>query len=164
MKSSVLLFCPILLVAHGALAAPATERLSDQASPQQLIAARVEWFGEENPNRPLTDEEFNTVVARAAGVEIRLDTSRFVGEAGRIFLRLPGNIRGLKSANALRMEWKTQGVFAAGTVVAGNRAQIFQGTIPGPLMTDIFDFTMYIDSRDLTEPFSFDPIYEIDLD
>ena len=40
--------------------------------------------------------------------------------------------------------------------------QIFEGPIPGPLMTDIFDFTMYIDSRDWVVPLSFDPIYEID--
>ncbi|MCZ6717636.1 MAG: hypothetical protein O6944_00515, partial [Gammaproteobacteria bacterium] len=73
-------------------------------------------------------------------------------------------IRGLRSPNAIRLEWKTQGIFNNGSVVAGNRHQIFEGPIPAPLMTDIFDFTMYIDSRDLVVPLSFDPIYEIDVD
>ena len=161
MKTPILTFFALLLAVPTVWSA--TERLNDQASPRQVVEATVEWFGEHDSDR-LTDEEFNTSVARASEVEIRLDTARFVGQQGRIFLRLPTRIRGLRSPNALRMEWKTQGVFAAGSVVAGNRAQIFEGIIPGPLMTDIFDFTMYIDSRDLVVPLSFDPIYEIDVE
>ncbi len=158
MKTAIALCCSLLFPVPSALA---TERLSDRASPQQVVEAPVHWLGEQNPDK-LTDEEFNTMVAEARGVEIRLDTARFVGQPARIFLRLPARIRGLRSPNAIRLEWKTQGIFAAGSVVAGNRAQIFEGTIPGPLMTDIFDFTMYIDSRDFVAPMSFDPIYEID--
>ena len=159
MKTPILTFSALLLAVPTVWSA--TERLNDQASPRQVVEAKARWLGEQNPDK-LTDEEFNTMVAEALAVEIRLDTARFVGQGARIFLRLPARIRGLKSPNAIRLEWKTQGIFAAGSVVAGNRAQIFEGTIPGPLMTDIFDFTMYIDSRDLVVPLSFDPIYEID--
>ncbi len=158
---------PILTLFALLVAVPtvwsATERLNDQPSPRQVVEATAHWLGEQNTDK-LTDEEFNTMVAEARGVEIRLVTARFVGQPARIFLRLPARIRGLRSPNAIRLEWKPQGIFAAGSVVAGNRAQIFEGPIPGPLMTDIFDFTMYIDSRDLVVPLSFDPIYEIDVD
>ncbi len=162
MKTPILTFFALLLTVP-LVAWPATERLNDQPSPRQVVEATAHWLGEQNTSR-LTDEQFNTMVAEARGVEIRLVTARFVGQPARIFLRLPAQIRGLRSPNAIRLEWKTQGIFAAGSVVAGNRAQIFEGPIPGPLMTDIFDFTMYIDSRDLVVPLSFDPIYEIDVD
>ncbi len=162
MKTPILTFFALLLTVP-LVAWPATERLNDQPSPRQVVEATAHWLGEQNTDK-LTDEEFNTMVAEARGVEIRLVTARFVGQQGRIFLRLPTRIRGLRSPNAIRLEWKTQGIFDNGSVVAGNRAQIFEGTIPGPLMTDIFDYTMYIDSRDLVVPLSFDPIYEIDVE
>ncbi len=161
MKTPILTFFALLLTVP-LVAWPVTERLNDQPSPRQVVQATAHWLGEQNTDK-LTDEEFNTMVAEARGVQIRLVTARFIGQQARIFLRMPVRIRGLRSPNAIRLDWKTQGIFDNGSVVAGNRAQIFEGPIPGPLMTDIFDFTMYIDSRDLVVPLSFDPIYEIDV-
>lgn len=142
--------------------ASAAERLSDSASPRQRVSAEVEWLGADRPMEKLTVQELNTILARVQGPEVVLDTSRFVGQRAQIFLSLPLPILGLRSPNGLRMEWRTRGVFEAGFVVPGNRSLIFQGEIVKPMLTDIFDFTIRIDSREATAMPILEPIYEIE--
>jgi len=137
------------------------ERLDDSASPRQRVEATVEWFAEASPE-DLSEDEFHTVIARVSGVEVRLDTSPFAGREARIFLRVPVQVRGLRSPNGMRIDWRTQGLFADGSVVPGNRTVIFDGVVPATTMADIFDFVLYIDSRELFPPLAFEPIYEID--
>lgn len=143
------------------LPAAGGERLDDSASPRQRVEATVEWLAEGHPD-DLSDDEFHTVVGRVSAVEVRLDTARFAGREAQIFLRVPVQVRGLRSPNGLRVEWRTQGVFADGSVVPGGRTKIFEGVVPGAVMADIFDFVLYVDSRELFPPLAFEPIYEID--
>lgn len=138
----------------------AMERLNDSASPRQRVVASVEWLSPER-SRHLGTEELNQMVATVRGLEVVLDTSRFLGREVEIFLRLPVRIRGLRSATGMRLDWRTQGKFNEGSVVPGDRELLFRGTIETPLLSDIFDFTVFIDSREVVRGLDFEPIYEI---
>lgn len=146
----------------GLANAQTIERLDDSASPQQRVVASVAW---ELPNKVvgLSDEQLNTMLAVIDDFELRLDTSKFEGQQARIFLTLPVSIRGLRRPDGLRMSWKTEGLFENGSVTPGDRALIFDGVIPTPLMTDIFDITLTVDTREVIGGLNFDPIYEIEV-
>ena len=155
------LFVMLLGCVVGVANAQITERLDDSASPRQRLEARVAW---EAPNEVLglSEEQLNSMLAFIDDFELRLDTSKFEGERARIFLTLPISVRGLRRADGMVMAWKTEGVFENGSVTPGDRALIFDGVIPGPLMTDIFDITLTIDTREVIGGLNFDPIYEIE--
>ncbi len=139
----------------------AAKRLDDSASPRRRVVAEVEWVGA-NRISELSDDELNMMVAYVRGLEVILDTSDFLGKKARIFLGLPSHIRGLRGASGFRMEWQTNGLFSTGSVAPGNRQLIFEGTITAEKLTDIFDFTIHIDTREVTQGLNFDPIYEIE--
>ncbi len=139
----------------------AAKRLDDSASPRRRVVAEIEWVGTDRVSE-LSDNELNLMVAYVRGLEVILDTSAFLGKEVRIFLGLPSRIRGLQGASGFRMEWQTNGLFSTGSVVPGNRQLIFEGTITAEKLTDIFDFTIHIDTREVTQDLNFDPIYEIE--
>ncbi len=139
----------------------AAKRLDDSASPRKRVVAQVEWVGADRMSH-LSEDELNKMVAHIRGLEVILDTSAFLGKKARIFLGLPSRIRGMRGATGFRMEWQTQGLFSTGSVVPGNRQLIFEGTITAKQLTDIFDITIYIDTREMTQALNFDPIYEIE--
>ena len=155
---------PIIFFAAviGTVNAQTVERLDDSASPQQRVVASVAW---ELPNKVmgLSDEQLNTMLAVIDDFELRLDTSKFEGQQARIFLTLPVSIRGLRRPDGLRMSWKTEGLFENGSVTPGDRALIFDGVVPAALMTDIFDITLTVDTREVIGGLNFDPIYEIEI-
>ncbi len=139
----------------------AAKRLDDSASPRRRVVAEIEWLGTDRISEP-TDNELHGMVAYVRGLEVILDTSDFLGKKARIFLGLPSHIRGLRGASGFRMEWQTNGLFSTGSVAPGNRQLIFEGTITAEQLTDIFDFTIRIDTREVTQALNFDPIYEIE--
>lgn len=141
----------------------AGERLDDTASPRQRVVASVEWAGEDKLSEDLSPDELNGAVARIDGLEVMLDTAAFVGQRAQIFLSLPIQIRGLRNTNGLRMEWRTRGTFQPGSVFPGNRFLIFNGVIPGPMLTDTLDIKVYFDTRETGTQIDFDPIYEIEV-
>ncbi|MGI9333567.1 MAG: hypothetical protein ACR2RL_10470 [Gammaproteobacteria bacterium] len=139
----------------------ATEQLSDLASPQQRVFANVEWA---QPNRilGLSEDELHTIMGHVNGLEVRLDTSAFVGRQARIYLRLPLQIRGLRNAGGLRMEWDARDAFLDGSVIPGTRSLLFEGVVPGSLVRDILNITLHIDSRMVSRELNIEPVYEIE--
>ena len=123
--------------------------------------SQVEWLRADRM-ADLSDDELNMMVAHVRRLEVILDTSDFLGKNARIFLGLSSRIRGMRGASGLRMEWQTNGLFNTGSVVPGDRQLIFEGTITAEQLTDIFDFTIHIDSREMIQGLNFDPIYEIE--
>jgi hypothetical protein len=152
---TVLLWC-------GSFAVQA-ERLDDALSPRQQIDIPLDWkyqdTGYDDPN----DSRLNALTAQAQHVEIRLNTARFVDRRARIYIGLPLNVRGTVDSTALRMSWTTNGRFANGSVTAGNRARLFEGTITEEVMTDVFELTFQIDARQVLNTIRFQPVYEIEL-
>lgn len=137
------------------------ERLDDSLSTQQQFDLDLDWKQQRNGDNH-DEREFNALTARARHVDIRLNTARFVGQHGRIFISLPVNIRGTGDTTALRMSWVTNGLFSSGSVTAGNRAKLFEGEITDAVMSDVFDITFDIDARQVYNHLRFQPVFEIE--
>jgi hypothetical protein len=137
------------------------ERLDDSLSPQQQIDIELDWKHRQHGDN-LDEREFNSLMAHARRVEVRLNTAPWTGMQARIYIRLPLNIRGTADSTALSMSWTTNGKFASGSVTAGNRSRLFEGEITHDVMSDIFDFTFEIDARQVYNTLRLEPVYEIE--
>ena len=137
------------------------ERLDDSLSPQQQLDINLDWKDQYSAE-DLDTRELNALVARAQDVEVRLNTAPYVGQRGRIYITLPLSIRGTADSSALRMSWTTNGLFASGSLTAGNRVKLFEGEITDRVMTDIFDITFKIDARQVINNLRLEPVYDIE--
>jgi len=138
------------------------ERLDDSLSPRQQFDIDLDWK-DQYSTETLDTRELNALIARAQHVEVRLNTAPYVGQRGRIFISLPLNIRGAADSSALRMSWTTNGLFASGSLTAGNRVKLFEGKIMEPVMTEIFDMTFEIDARQVFNDLRLEPVYDIEI-
>ena len=138
------------------------EPLDDSLSPRQQIDVDLVWK-QHNNTENIDERELNALIAQADHVEVRLNTAPYVGQRGRIFITLPLNIRGAGDASALRMSWTTNGLFASGSLTAGNRVKLFEGEITDAVMTDIFDITFEIDARQVYSKLRLEPVYDIEV-
>ena len=159
----LLLAATVLAAAAGsAVPAAAQQRLSDALSPRQRVNAQLDWT-ERFPRRGMHPDKLNAMTASAPGVELRLDTAAVQGRRARVFLVLPLDIGGLRSPNGLRMEWKGRGRFLDGSAIPGQRTLLFEGDINAPVLQGFLDITLHLDARDVTLPFTCEPVYEIEL-
>jgi hypothetical protein len=158
MRTRALFVSLALLAAAPVLAAT---RLDDSASPRARIDITPRWQYEDGDLAGTP--RLHAMLAEAKNVEIRLNTSAYVGKRGRIYLVIPEFIAGLRSPDAMRVEWRTRGLFQPGTVLPGARALLYDGPISKPLTGDTLDFTIQFDSRFMAGGFRFDPTFEIDV-
>jgi len=142
--------------------AGAATRLDDSLSPRQRVEIVPRWVSESTSGR-LSNEQLNALVAEVRQFEVRLNTAKYVGREAEIYLRLPVAIIGLHSPAGLRLEWRTRGRFASGSVRPGERMLLFRGAISQPVMEDTFDFVLHFDGRYIQRGLQFDPIYEIEI-
>jgi len=154
-----------LVLAAAALSfassALASVKLDDSLSPRQRIDVVTHWLydgvGDWNA------DQINALVADVHAMEFRLRTAAFVGRNAEIYLSVPLQVPGLRSPTAMRVEWTTRGVFSPGAVVPGNRALVYRGKITAAVMSDFFDFRIYLDARKWERSIEFDPVFEIDV-
>ena len=139
----------------------AATRLDDSLSPQQRIDAKPEWRHE--GSGVMSDDDFNAMVARIRGFEFRFNTAPYVGKTVQIYFTLPLQISGLKSPSGMRVDWRTRGLFAAGSTIPGARVLVYQGMIKQPMMSEFFDFEISIDGRHMERGLQFDPQFEIEV-
>ncbi len=157
MRSALLLGIALLA---GSPAADAGTKLDDSASPKQRIDVRTRWLHEgEGLNNP---ERLNALVAEIPGLEVRLNTSAYLGKKGRIYLVMPNFVQGMRSTSGMRVEWKARGNFLSGSASPGGRALVFDGTISRPMTGDTLDVVIHLDARYAEAGIRFDPIFEID--
>jgi hypothetical protein len=150
----------VLALAVALSPAAAETRLDDSASPRQRLDLRSRWQYDEE-GRGI--DGVNAMVAEAANVEVRLNTAAYVGKRGRIYIVLPDLVPGLRSPGGMSVEWKARGTFLSGRVLPGGRALLYDGTITGPLMGDILDFSIFLDARRVEETLRFSPEFDIDV-
>jgi len=150
-----------LLLAFAGSAGAAT-RLDDSLSPRQRVEIVPRWVSE-RVEGPVSDDQLNALVAEVLQFEVRLNTAPYVGQQAEIYLRLPVAIVGLQSPAGLRLEWRTRGFFAPGSVRPGDRLLLFRGPITQSVMGDTFDFVLHFDGRYIQRGLQFDPIYEIEI-
>jgi hypothetical protein len=152
----------VLLLASVATAAWGV-KLDDSMSPRQRIDTQLQWTHDIPANRRLGVSELNALHTRIPGLEIRLNTAAYVGRMVQIYLGIPVQVQGLKSPAGMRIEWQTRGLFAPGATQPGSRALIFQGVVPAAMMTEVFDFIIKIDGRQLDGRLQFDPQFELEI-
>ena len=140
----------------------AAEVLDDSQSPRKQFNFRFEWANKGDLSA-LSKDEFFLLEAHIPDVEVRLNTSNYIGKKARIYLALPGQIDGFNGSQGFSLAWKTTGIFASGMTSPGNRSLIFQGVIGSPLLTEFFTFTIKLDANRLTGKLRYAPIYEIEL-
>ncbi len=154
--------CLAVIVLLAGVSAQALEQLDELGSPQGQIQAEFVWkFDRELVD--LTDAQLNALIARVPNVETRLDTRPFLGRQARIYLALPNFVPGTTASSTLLLSWQTRGPLSEGTVVAGNRTVVFEGTIDTPIIVEYMDFLVEADARNVDNTLRFEPIYEIEL-
>ncbi len=153
----------LALVFLGALkgVGSAADILDDSQSPQQTYNIQLQWAHPGDVSE-LSRQDFRKLIAEVPDVEVRLDTSKYVGQNVRIFLALPVQIGGLASSDGFSLAWKTRGLFYAGTTTPGNRALIYKGKLGTSQLTEFFNFTLNIDASRFTGKLRYAPIYEIE--
>lgn len=114
-------------------------RLDDSLS--QVTPPVAEWAWEPGSLRSGNSRLLMKVV-----VNVRLDTRKWVGKQGRIFMVMP-----VEGAGPLRAEWETLGRLQAGRLAPGERALVFSGSIPSPWLEDTMRLQLVADSRTMTE-------------
>lgn len=150
-----------VLALYASAPAQAAQPLDDSASPRQRVTAQTEWL-ERVPGRHLSEERFNTLVARVPGLEVRLNTAAYVGQNARIYLRLPATLPGADRGPPLRLSWRARGGFLSGETELGQRGLIYEGPVTEAQMADVFDFTVLLDARSHAESLNLDLSYEIE--
>ena len=140
------------LLSHlGALAD--THRLDDSAS--QIVAAErnMRWV------TPLPGRSSNNDVVTRVIVNVRIDTSAWMGRTGQIFMALPSDGEPPVSAH-----WVTQGRLLPGRLVSGERGMVFSGTITKPLLEDQFVVDLKTDGRWMSPRRRMNFHFELDVD
>ncbi len=155
---AVLFAAAAIAVCTGTLA---STRLDDSLSPRQRVETTSRWLYDGAGRWNV--EQMNALVAEVRAMEFRLRTAPYVGKNAEIYLTVPQHVLGLKSPTAMRVEWTTRGLFAPGSLVPGNRALVYRGKITQSVMSDYFDFRIFLDARTSERGIEFDPIFEIDI-
>jgi hypothetical protein len=91
-------------------------------------------------------------------VQVRLDTSAWVGKTARIFMALPAQPIGLVKAS-----WQTQGQLLSGQLNSGQRGLVWAGPVPKGLLEDVLTVTITSDGRLLSSAQLLRFYFEIDL-
>jgi len=144
------------------LASQAAEVLDDSQSPKNKFNIRFEWEKQGNLSS-VSKDDFFLLKAHIPDVEVRLNTSNYIGKKARIYLALPSQIDGFNGSRGFSLAWKTTGIFFSSMTSPGNRALIFEGLIGSSLLTEFFTFTLKLDANRLTGKLRYAPIYEIEL-
>ncbi len=91
-------------------------------------------------------------------VQVRLDTSAWVGKPARIYMALPAQPIGLVKAS-----WQTQGQLLSGQLNSGQRGLVWSGPVPRGFLEDVLTVTIVSDGRLLSAAQLLRFYFEIDL-
>ncbi len=127
----------LLLVAN--LAHGETHRLDDSLS--QVFPPVADWAWEQGSIR-----SGSTRMHMQIRVNVRIDTKRWAGRAGRIYMVLP-----IEGGAPVTAEWDTQGRLLGGRLASGERALVFSGKVPGPWLEDTIRVRLTTDTRHARE-------------
>jgi hypothetical protein len=130
----------------------ATFQVDDSRSTVLDHSLSLQW-------RNLSPSKGDHIVQGVTRVQVKLDTSAWVGKQARIFMALSQQPHGQVSA-----EWQTeQSQLLAGNVVSGQRGLVWSGVVPRALMEDVMTVTIRTDGRLLAQPQALRFSFEIEL-
>lgn len=144
-------------------------RLDDSSSPRSRVTPQ--WVAGPD-GRALRDANPQLPPPISASVKFgridyRLATQAFIGKKARIYYVVPANIEGLRSASALRINWRAGNAFSAGGASPGERALVWTGTISQAWIIEALDVTMQVNLREVRLPpngqLGFESFFEIEV-
>jgi hypothetical protein len=162
----------LIALSAGLLLSPPSlaqrEVLDDSLSPQRLYSMEVAWEAQEilrTIQAMMSDQnaELPPLTGRLNGVEVRLDTRRYVGRRARIFLRLPTAMPGADGVGDLELRWRSNGRLLGGSVSPGQEALLFEGMIDDPVVSGVLNFQLTMGAGGTQGRFNLEPLYEIEI-
>lgn len=154
-----------LLIAP-ALATPALAQTTAAQSTAGSAAQRVDDTGTvvidpylEMKWMPKPGNAGSRIVESGTRVSVQLNLAPYIGRSGRIYMVLP---RG--TGPTVRATWTSGGKLLPGQVLSGERALVYSGAVRGPLLTDLLDLRLQVDSTRLTQPQALAFGFEIEVD
>jgi hypothetical protein len=126
-------------------------RVDDSAS--QPIEAQSQLRWKSLVPRGADANEVETTVR----VNIKLDVRQWQGRRGRIYMALPP-----VAADALKVEWTTQGRLQPGRLIAGGRGLVYQGPISSQMLEDVMSVQINGDGRRISSPQRLQFYFEIE--
>jgi len=143
-------------------------QLDDSLSPIDTVPVELTWepgalrralgelmAGVPNAGPPLA--------GRVDNVDVRLDTSEFVGQSARIYLTLPAIVPGLGRPGDLTLNWNATHPFIAGAVRPGQSTLVFEGIVETTVTRAQFSFALTLDRGADTDTFDLEPYYELEV-
>jgi len=126
MKAARRLALPWLAaVLLGGVAQANPHRLDDSGSYTVSANAQMQW-------RPITASGgTDPGMETSLRVNLRIDTAAWTGRSGRLYMVLPRD-----QASTVEAVWTTQGRLLPGRLVSGERALVYAGVLPGPLLEE----------------------------
>jgi len=97
--------------------------------------------------QPIGRVSDSNVVSASTRVSVQLNLSLWVGQIGKIYMSLPAT-----SGPTVRATWSTGGVLLPGTLLSGDRALVYSGSVTTQVIRDILDIKLEADGSRLTEP------------
>lgn len=122
----------------GALAG--VERVDDSASSVLTPRVNMKW----DTAAPVRGQR-DTLTGQM-GVEVRLDTRKWVGKMAKIYMTLP-----IQAVGPVQVKWSTRGRFLPGMLQAGNRGLVYAGMIDAPMMEDTMVLLIQADGDRLSD-------------
>ncbi len=106
-------------------------RLDDSASPRgvirgpQMLSEYGHPIDQYMPGLPAPQR----AIVDFGRVEYRLATAAFVGRSARIYFVIPALVPGLRTPRGLRVAWRGEGRFAAGSGHPGDKVLVWSGIV-----------------------------------
>jgi hypothetical protein len=152
MKKSILKAVFVLMIAWlSGTGWAATFIVDDSASVVLDANLPMQW-------RSLAPAAGDHQVLGTTRVQVRLNTSAWVGKFGRIYMALPAQPNG-----AVLAKWQVQGLLLPGQLNSGQRGLVWSGVIPAALLEDVMTVIVQTDGRLLSAPQLLRFYFEIDI-
>jgi hypothetical protein len=150
----------VLLAASSASAQRV--RLDDSLSPIDSLEVNLQWetsAAELAANALAATTDAAAARGQIAGVEVRLDTTEYVGAEARIYLSLP---QPAGDFTDIELRWQANGSFLSGSVRPGQSTLVFEGVIEQAITSAVFDFELLVSDSAGSEQNRIEAIYELE--
>jgi hypothetical protein len=141
----------IILIMSSSASAANVFRVDDSGSQPIEAQSQLRWKSLIPRGAEANEVETNV------RVNIKLDVRPWQGRRGRIYMALPPVL-----ADALKVEWTTQGRLQPGRLIAGGRGLVYQGPITAQILEDVMSVQISGDGRRISSPQRLQFYFEIE--
>ena len=141
-KLALLWVLALLALCASDVSSAATFRVDDRGTTVSTPLAPMRW------RALVPGRGADNTAEGLVQVNLRLDLKQWINKPARLYMALaPAPL-----ASVVRATWRTQGKLLAGTVLAGQRAIVFEGLIADGTLLETLQLQLAADGRELTAP------------